>query len=336
MIGLPMNDRGCLYAISEVVQQLVDARDPVLVELAEQYPTTQLLIAYIRSLPQRDDHGARSDGPRVRACMPSQRLRFGAEDPNCVERAALFIGVEELHDSAPVRQLATIDTEAGLHTLPLVHGKAIILDPGLTGEEIELGLRLATPGPAELTPHQAIASTLALAKTEAAPVRNGPSTVLRARNSLHGLIGDGGARHLPDSSEIDGLGVMLALAERAAHRYGPRALAIVRTTARAVADLIDIATSQSQAQHHRNMRFQLGDRGFDTPDWLDRFALAVHHTGEGIGKVAGRAYLGYLGISPDLIDYFGKNLEAQGIPDPLKDPPKLATFDKLITKRSAA
>jgi hypothetical protein len=333
MIGLPFNDWRCLEAISQVILQLVEERDRVLVDLAKQYPTTESLVEHIRQLPQRDDDGVRSDGPRVKACAPSQRLRFGARDPNCVERAALFLGVEELRDPGPVRQLATIDTEIGLHTIPLVHGKPILLDPAVSAESAELGLALATPGPVALTPQQAIEYTAALAKTEAAPVRNGPSMVHRARNAMHRVGGDQGDRRIPDGSEIDAMGVMLALAERAARRYGPRAVAIVRTTARAIADLLDIVTSQQQ---HRNLRFQIGDRGFETPDWLDSLASAIHHTGEGIGKVAGRAYLSYYGISPDLIDYFGKNLEDAGLPDPLKNPPSLATFGKLLPHRATS
>jgi hypothetical protein len=333
MIGLPYNDLECLEAISEVVRQLVEAQDRVLVDLAKQYPTTGALVQHMRQLPQRDDNGERRDGPRVQECTPTQRLRFGAQDPNCVERAALFIGVEELRDPGPIRQLATIDTEIGMHTLPLVYGHPVLLDPRVDAEMAELGLALAAPAPVALTPKQAIDCTVALAKTEAPPVRNGPSTVHRARNAIHRLIDDQSPdRHLVPS-EVDAMGILLALAERAARRYGPRAVAIVQTTLRAIADVLAVATSQVQP---RNMNFQIGDYHFDTPDWLDRFASAVHNTGQGIGKVAGRAYLSYLGISPDLVEYFGKNLEEQGLTDPLGNAPQLATFSGLVSKRSGA
>ena len=59
-----------------------------LVELASKHVTTESLVDWIRSTPQRDDEGDKSDGPRVDACKPSQRLRIPAEDMNCVERAA--------------------------------------------------------------------------------------------------------------------------------------------------------------------------------------------------------------------------------------------------------
>ena len=93
MIGLPFNDHTCLGSITEVVAQLVATQDPVIVELAKTHPTTESLIAYLRSLPQRDDDGENRDGPKVEACEPPQRLRIGSEDPNCVERAATFIAI---------------------------------------------------------------------------------------------------------------------------------------------------------------------------------------------------------------------------------------------------
>lgn len=113
MIGLPFNDHQCLGAITQILAALVAERDPALVELATQYPTTAALIHYIRSLPQRDDLGDPDDGPKVHACAPPQRVRIGAPDPNCVERAALFLGIEELNHPEHTRQLATVDTRSG-------------------------------------------------------------------------------------------------------------------------------------------------------------------------------------------------------------------------------
>jgi hypothetical protein len=84
VIGLPFNDLRCLGSITEVIAELVEHRDPVLVELAEKYPTTDALAGYIRSLPQRDDLGEKDDGPKVDECRPPQRLRIPAENPNCV------------------------------------------------------------------------------------------------------------------------------------------------------------------------------------------------------------------------------------------------------------
>src|SRR5439155_842227 len=75
MIALPFNDGECLEAISRTVAQMAEDRDPIFVELAEQYPTAEHLVEYIRSLPQRDDLGDPNDGPRVKACSPPQRVR---------------------------------------------------------------------------------------------------------------------------------------------------------------------------------------------------------------------------------------------------------------------
>ena len=63
---------------------MVEIRDPALVEIAEQHEDPEALAAWIRTLPQRDDDGRPCDGPKVTACLPPQRLRIPADDPNCV------------------------------------------------------------------------------------------------------------------------------------------------------------------------------------------------------------------------------------------------------------
>src|SRR5262245_38260055 len=105
MIGLPFNDEACLGAITELIAGLVESRDEVLVQLAERHPTTDELQGWLRSLPQRDDLGRSEDVPKVEACSPPQRLRIAPDDPNCLERAALYLAVAELKDPRPVRQL---------------------------------------------------------------------------------------------------------------------------------------------------------------------------------------------------------------------------------------
>lgn len=106
MIGEPHNDRQCLDAVTTRVADLVHDRDPALVAFAEAYPDTESLAAYLRSLPQRNDDGLPCDGPKVTECEPVQRYRVAAPDPNCLERAADYIGAAELIDPAPVRRLA--------------------------------------------------------------------------------------------------------------------------------------------------------------------------------------------------------------------------------------
>ena len=132
MIGVPFdnNDLSCLGTITEVIADLVARRDPLLAELAATYPTTEALAAWIRSLPQRDDEGIPGDGPKVDACEPPQRLRIPAPDPNCFKRAALYLGVAELIDPRPVRQLATLDFDWGRHTFPIEAGAPVVLSRG--------------------------------------------------------------------------------------------------------------------------------------------------------------------------------------------------------------
>ena len=141
MIGVPFdnNDLTCLGSITEIVADLVDARDPdpALVALATKYKSTEALAAWIRSLPQRNDEGIPGEDPKVAACRPPQRLRIPADDPNCVERAALYLGVAELIDPWPVRQLGTLDLEWGRHTFPIENGAPIVLDPRVQYEELE-------------------------------------------------------------------------------------------------------------------------------------------------------------------------------------------------------
>src|SRR5690606_23789961 len=105
VIGRPHNDRSCLDAISAEVKARVEREEPALLEVAAEQGTTEDLVGWIRSLPQRDDTGEPADGPKVRACRPPQRLRIPAADPNCVERAALYLAVAELLDPEPVRRL---------------------------------------------------------------------------------------------------------------------------------------------------------------------------------------------------------------------------------------
>jgi hypothetical protein len=93
VIGLPVNDHACLGQITEVIAELVRRRDPVIEDLAQRYASRSALIAWIRALPQRDDNGDPDDGPKADGCSPPQRLRIPAPDPNCVERAAMYVAV---------------------------------------------------------------------------------------------------------------------------------------------------------------------------------------------------------------------------------------------------
>jgi hypothetical protein len=129
MIAPPLNDHECLGPTTEQIQAELDAANPAIVDLAARFTTTDELADWFRTLPQQDDDGVPSEGPKVEACRPAQRLQFDNPEPNCFERSARFIGAAELIDPARVYRLATISTPNGLHTFPTRDGEPVILDP---------------------------------------------------------------------------------------------------------------------------------------------------------------------------------------------------------------
>jgi len=140
VIAREHNDHACLGAATREVIARVEAGDPSLVDLAERHASADDLAATIRQWPQRDDEGLPCDGPKVVACRPPQRLRFDARDPNCFERAAIFVGAAELIDPESVYRLATVDTPNGLHTFPTRDGEPVILDPLQSRNALRAGL----------------------------------------------------------------------------------------------------------------------------------------------------------------------------------------------------
>jgi hypothetical protein len=329
VIGLPFNDKRCLGTITEVVADLVATGDPVLAQLAEEHPTIEGLAEWIRGLPQRDDLGADGDGPKVEACEPPQRLRLPAPDPNCVERAALYLAVAELIDPKPFRQLATLDTEIGLHTFPVENGAPIILDPRVPRNGLERGLALEAPAPVAIAPHDAIDWTVQLAEDGAAPLRNGPTRVRRARNAMRALVDRGAA---PGAEDIDAIGWMLAIAERVARKYGARAIAIVRSTARAIADLADAALLRAQ----RNIALEIGGTRYEPAPWVSGFARAAGRIGLDLGSIALREKLATLGIGADMLGLVEEELNREGLSmGPLARPPTPVTFATVAQKRAA-
>jgi hypothetical protein len=287
VIGVPFNDQGCLAGITEIVAELVEHHDQAIVDIAAEHSTTESLATWIRSLPQRDDDGAKYDGPKVETCKPPQRLRIPAPDPNCVERAALYLAVAELIEPKPFRQLATLDTPVGLHTFPIENGVPMILDPTLPRNAIDGGLfvmsrRQAIPVEAR----DAIDWTGELAESVAVQTRNGLSRVRRARNAVDQLVTRG--TPLPDAATLDAVGYFFAVAERAARDYGPRAIEVVRTTALAIADLAERAL----ARLPRNLAFEIGGSRFEVPSWLSGLAEVAGRVGLDAGAMALRSQLG--------------------------------------------
>ena len=261
MIGLPVNDQACLGQITEVVADLVRRGDPVVEDLAARYPTKRALVGWIRSLPQRDDEGEPGDGPKVDACRPPQRLRLPAPDPNCVERAALYLAVAELLDPRPVRQLATIDTPAGRHTLPVERGEPVVLDPAISRNAARGGLYRNAPAPVRMTPAEAVDWVCQLAEEPAAAHRGGLERVAAVREAMHACL-DG--RGLPEEARED-VAAVLAVAEREARAYGPNGVLVAQTTGEVIAGM-DAAA---------------GDETVDESDDVDELAPGVTLAGCG-------------------------------------------------------
>lgn len=278
MIAVPFNDYECLGTITEVIAELVDQREPALVELAALHDTTDSLQAWMRSLPQRDDLGDPQDGPRVDACSPPQRLRLDPEDPNCVERAALYLGVAELIDPHPVRQLATLDVvSVGKHTLPLEHGAPVVLDPRVPRDCLDCALALSSETPVAIAPHQAIEWTTRLAEAGAVPLRNGPDRVRVARTAIDRLVDSGIAP--ANGREVDLIAWLLSVAEQVAKRYGPRALAMVRSTAQAIIELVDEAIARSERANSPQLRNLAG-----VAIWGSALVSIASKIGDEVGK----------------------------------------------------
>lgn len=331
MIGLPFNDLRCLGTITEVVAELVKHEDEVISEIAAKHATTSSLATWIRTLPQRDDDGAPEDGPKVETCEPPQRLRIPAPDPNCVERAALYLAVAELIDPEPARQLATLDTPIGLHTFPIENGAPIILDPRVPRDCLDCGVAMTAPGPVAIDAHDAIEWSARLAEDGAGTtnLRNGASRVRKARNAVMRLVDEGVE---PAPSEVDAMGWMFALAERAAHRYGSRALSMVRATAHAIAEILDEVLAKAQ----RNLSLEIGGLHFAAPQWVSQLATVAGRVGLDVGAAALRSKLDTLGIGGDLVGLVEEELNREGLTmGVLAHPPKLTTFASMQNKSAA-
>jgi hypothetical protein len=305
MIGIPFNDYGCLGAITKTVVELVENHDEALVALATQHPSTDALAAWIRTLPQRDDDGTHSDGPRVEVCDPPQRLRIPATDPNCVERAALYVAVAELLDPKPVRQLATLDTPLGLHTFPFENGAPVVLDPRVPRNCLDSGL--AAPSdetPVAIDAMDAIDYATELGWAGAAHLRNGPSRARVARNSIARLVEKGAAP--ADEATIDAIGWFFAVAEQKARELGARAIGIVKTVALAIAELADDAIARASGRRNATVRVS-----FDPLRFASGLATIAERT---VVRAGTRALeLGALGITGELVGLVDEELRTEGL-----------------------
>ncbi len=309
MIGLPVNDHDCLAQITELVVGLARQGDAAIVELAERFDTTAVLAAWIRSLPQRDDSGDPADGPKADACDPPQRLRIPAPDPNCVERAALYLAIAELIDPHPLRQLATINTPVGRHTFLIEDGDPVVLDPSVPRNALEAGLFLMEERPVEMTPEQQIDWLAAIAEEPAARYRDGTRRVRNARDAMHRLISGAplSRRAVPD------VAFTLVVAEREARLFGVRGLAVHRGVMSAIEAGQLAAAARPTRRNRRGAA--LGDArvrpiGVGT---LASIARAAGRIGVRAGAVAAQTALAKVGVGPALLAEVERELNREGL-----------------------
>jgi hypothetical protein len=153
--------------------------------------------------------------------------------------------------------------------------------------------------------------------------------VRRARNAVMRLVDEGVA---PAPSEVNAMGWMFALAEQAAHRYGLRALSMVRTTAHAIAEVLDEVLARTQ----RNFALEFGDLRLEAPKWVSSLASVAANVGLGVGAAALRAKLATLGIGSDMVGLVEEELNREGLTmGVLARPPKLATFANIGQQKAA-
>ena len=230
MIDFPINDRKCLTGVTDVVRHLVVDRNPELVALAERLGTIAAVVEYIRSLPQRDDDGDPSDGPKVNTCTPPQRLIIPSEVPNCFERTALYLVLGEMIKPDAVRTMATIDTPAGRHTFPLENGVPVVLDPEVTRNTLAGGLFQLDPSAIVVTPSDAV-DWVAMLAEEPAMERGELHKVRNARSAM---------RHVMEGKPIsrrslDDVAHTVSLAAAEAPKFGKRGRALHYQTAKKLA-----------------------------------------------------------------------------------------------------
>ncbi|MCA9674898.1 MAG: hypothetical protein H6709_10560 [Kofleriaceae bacterium] len=329
----PLNDRDCLGAITDTMGSLARDRDPALVALAQEHPTRARLVRWIRSLPQRDDLGVPCDGPKVEACEPPQRLRIAPADPNCFERAAIYVGVAELIDPAPERQLATVDTPAGRHTLPIENGEPVVLDPAFQRNALRAAVfQLATRNGAArvaLTPAQAVDWVASLAIEPAVRFQDGPLRVRRGHRALcQVLAGQPVGRH-----QVRDVVFVLALAEREARAFGRPGRCIVETTARAVDRLDLVAARPRNAAELRLGRVRVRP---NVPV-LSALARVGGRLGYQVGLAALREKVAGLGLLGPVLSTLEHELNREGMSmGPLASPPPMRGTLAAVTPQAIA
>ena len=334
MIATPHNDRTCLDAITETVVEMIEVEDATLLAIADQHRSPRAIASWIRSLPQRDDTGQSGDGPRVAACHPPQRLRIPANDPNCVERAALYIATAELLDPEPIRQLATVETASGPHTFPTEDGEPVILDPMQSRNALRAGVFRADRArngnaPIAMTPAEAVDWLAELAAEPARRFVGGSHRVENGHRAVRAvLVG----RPLC-IAEVRDVGFMLALAAREAGLYGPGGHKVVETTARAVDNLDRLAAQRWMSRTAPRNAFELRIGGLRIkPDMklLSSLGRVGGRIGAQVGLEALRVKLAAMGITGPLLQSVEQELKKEGLSlGPLSKPSPIGSLASL-------
>jgi hypothetical protein len=167
------------------------------------------------------------------------------------------------------------------------------------------------PGtPVAIDIDDAIAYTAQLAQVGAQGVRNGPGRAILARNAIRNLVETGTPP--ADRDTLDAMGWFLATAENQAQGYGRRALTIVRTTAYAIAKLLDDILAGNQAKS-RNLSFELGGTSYEIPSWLSGVGSLAGKIGLNIGAAYYAPKLAALGITGEMVNLVEQELNAEGL-----------------------
>ncbi len=306
MILPPKNDVTCLGQITEDVQQRLAAGDRSIAALARELGSTAALVRWIRSLPQRDDHGVVGDGPKVEACAPPQRLRIPAPDPNCVERAALYLAVAELLDPVPRRWLATIRPAAGLHTLPIENGRAVVLDPQVTQNEAQAAVDVQC---GLAPPTTASGSAAWVCRVAAEPARLVVGGERAVRNASVGLSAAARGTALPRSL-VDDVALVLALAEREAARWGPAGAEVVDRVTRGLATCGPGLGALRNAIELAVGRYRIRP---DVSRALRAVARTLAEVAPDVAIPAAQVALASLGVTPSLLAPVERALNREGL-----------------------
>jgi len=318
MITAPLNDHACLGPITDVVRGIVADRDPELSALARELATPAGAIRWLRSLPQRDDTGEPDDGPRVEACSPPQRLRLPAPDPNCVERAALYLVLAEFLAPGLVRRLATIDTPVGRHTLPVENNGPVVLDPRVPRNCAQSGIDVlaGTPPPTQLA---GCASWVC--RVAAEPAHKLPGGPRRLRNAQAALAGAAEGRPIQPNLAED-VATVLALAAREAPQWGPAGVAVVDRVAQAVLDLERAVgscgcrgTSRPDPARRNAVELKVGRYRLRPaiPKGLGAALRALGVVGLDAGAAVARAKLATLGVTSNVLGILETELNKDGM-----------------------